>query len=136
MTKFDAQWVVGFVDGEGCFYVGVNRNPKLRFGYQIQAEFVVVQHIRDIQVLEGLRHQFGCGQVVVNHGDRYAWRVRDLQHLIEIIIPFFEKHQFHTKKKIEFQRFRNICLKMNDGLHLTEEGFKEIAALAKSLRFK
>lgn len=108
MTKFDAQWVVGFVDGEGCFYVGVNRNPKLRFGYQIQAEFVVVQHIRDIQVLEGLRHQFGCGQVVVNHGDRYAWRVRDLQHLIEIIIPFFEKHQFHTKKRLNFNDFETF----------------------------
>ena len=26
--KLEAQWVVGFVDGEGCFYVGINPRPR------------------------------------------------------------------------------------------------------------
>ena len=27
--KLEAQWVVGFVDGEGCFYVGINPQPEM-----------------------------------------------------------------------------------------------------------
>ena len=28
--ELDAQWVVGFVDGEGCFNVSLHRNPFIR----------------------------------------------------------------------------------------------------------
>ena len=27
-------WVVGFVDGEGCFYIGINEHPEMSAGYQ------------------------------------------------------------------------------------------------------
>jgi hypothetical protein len=33
---FNPYWVVGFVDGEGCFSVGVFKNKTLRLGYQVQ----------------------------------------------------------------------------------------------------
>jgi hypothetical protein len=32
------EWVVGFVDGEGCFYVGINRQPTMKVGWQILSE--------------------------------------------------------------------------------------------------
>ena len=37
------QWVVGFVDGEGCFSVPIFRNRTCRLGWQVQPEFTVVQ---------------------------------------------------------------------------------------------
>ncbi len=42
MSKLEAQWIVGFVDGEGCFYVGVTKNSSFTSGFQIQPEFTVV----------------------------------------------------------------------------------------------
>jgi hypothetical protein len=33
------QWVVGFVDGEGCFSISVVRNPGCLLGWQVQHEF-------------------------------------------------------------------------------------------------
>ncbi len=134
--KFDPQWIVGFVDGEGCFYVGVIKNKTMTNGYQIQPEFTVVQHKKDIQVLYGLKDYFQCGSVSVNHGDRWHWRVKNLAHFIEIIIPFFEKHKLKTKRRVEFERFRTICLKMREGVHLTPDGFIEIRELAKNLRYR
>nr|ALO21698.1 putative LAGLIDADG homing endonuclease [Stephanosphaera pluvialis] len=132
--KLDPQWIVGFVDGEGCFFVGVIKNSTMTNGYQIQAEFTVVQHHRDIQVLHALKDYFQCGSVSVNHGDRYHWRVKNLKNFNEIIIPFFEKHKLKTKRRVEFERFRTICLRMGRGEHLTPEGFIEIRKLAKNLR--
>ena len=46
------EWVVGFVDGEGCFFIGVNRQPTMKFGWQVLPEVRVVQHERDVAVLE------------------------------------------------------------------------------------
>lgn len=134
MAQLESQWIAGFVDGEGCFYVGAIKNSSLTNGYQIQPEFTVVQHERDIQILYDLKENFQCGLVARNHDTRYHWRVRKLDHLIDIVIPFFEKHQLRTKRGIEFQRFRKICLKMKEGVHLTPDGFKEVSLLAKNIR--
>jgi hypothetical protein len=49
--KLETQWIVGFVDGEGCFHVGIARHEDMRTGYQILPEFTVVQHERDVQIL-------------------------------------------------------------------------------------
>ena len=54
------EWVVGFVDGEGCFYVGVNRQPSMKLGRQVLPEFRVVKHERDVALLEQLREFFGA----------------------------------------------------------------------------
>jgi len=89
--NLEAQWIVGFVDGEGCFHVGINRHPDMKAGYQVLPEFTVVQHHRDVQVLHALKSYFGCGVVRSNHGDRMAYRVRSQEHLLEKVIPFFEK---------------------------------------------
>src|SRR6266705_18212 len=52
-------WVVGFVDGEGCFFVGINRQPTMKVGWQVLPEFRVVQHERDVALLEQLREFWG-----------------------------------------------------------------------------
>jgi hypothetical protein len=44
--KLDAQWIAGFVDGEGCFHIGINQNKDMLLGYQVLPEFVVTQHKR------------------------------------------------------------------------------------------
>ena len=80
-------WIVGFVDGEGCFSYSLLKNDSLSFGYQIQGEFTVVQHKKDIALLYQLKSNFQCGSVAVNHGDRSHWRVKNLDQLLKIIIP-------------------------------------------------
>ena len=124
--NLDAQWVVGFVDGEGCFHVGINPHSDMKVGYQVLPEFTVVQHERDVQVLHALKAHFGCGVVRRNHGDRMAYRVRGLEHLLKFILPFFVEHPLKTRKRVDFQKFRRVCLAMERGDHLTEEGLEEI----------
>ena len=122
-------WVVGFVDGEGCFHVSVQSHPEMTAGYQVLPEFVVVQHERDIQVLYALKRFFKGGVVRVNHAERYAFRVRSLEQL-ERICEFFMNHPLKTKKNVDFRKFRKIILLMKDGKHLNREGLKEIIDLA------
>lgn len=126
-------WIVGFVDGEGCFSFSLIKNDSLRFGYQIQGEFTVVQHKRDIQLLHKLKDYFKCGSVAVNHGERYHFRVKNFNHFLTIIIPFFEKHPLQTNKRFQLPVFKEICVRLNNKDHLNETGFEEIKTLVKKL---
>ncbi len=131
--KLDAQWITGFVDGEGCFYVGINEHVDMTAGYQVLPEFTVVQHERDVQILHALKAHFGCGVVRRNRGDRMAYRVRGHQHLLERIIPFFEQHSLKSKKRTDFAKFRRIVRMMEAGVHLELEGIEEIRRIASQM---
>lgn len=132
--KLHAQWICGFVDGEGCFHIAVNKNNKLKNAFQILPEFVVTQHKRDVQVLHALKAYWGCGVVRKNHRDRLCYRVRSQKDFFEKIIPFFEKHTLKTAKHVDFLQFRDILLMMAKKEHLTKEGAKKIAQKAQSMR--
>ena len=131
--NLDAQWIVGFVDGEGCFHIGINKNAEMSIDYQVLPEFTVVQHQRDIQVLYALKAYFGCGVVRKNHGDRMAYRVRSIKHLSEIIAPFFMEHSLKTKKNIDFRKFRDVLILMQSNKHLTLDGIEEIRSIKNQM---
>jgi hypothetical protein len=131
--NLDANWVVGFTDGEGCFHVGINTHPDMKTGFQVLPEFTVVQHQRDVQLLHALKAFFGCGVVRKNHGDRMAYRVRSLEHLLKQICPFFVAHPLKSKKNVEFRKFRRICLLMEQRAHLSAEGIEEIRRIASQM---
>ena len=131
--QLEAQWVVGFVDGEGCFHVGLNVHAEMSAGHQVSPEFTVVQHERDIQILYALKAFFGCGVVRRNHGDRMAYRVRSKEHLLRKILPFFMAHPLKTKKNIDFLKFRDVLLLMETDGHLTREGLDAIRAIASEM---
>ncbi len=132
-SRLSSDWIVGFVDGEGCFHVGISKHKDLRTGYQILPELTVVQHKRDIDLLYELRSTMNCGVVRSNHGDRFCWRVRDFKNLTEIVIPFFERNPLHSKKMIAFLKFKKIVAMMQKGEHLTAEGFSKIKEIASSM---
>ena len=98
----------------------------MKLGFQVLPEFVVVQHESDRQILEGLKSYFQCGYIKVNHGDRLCYVVRDVTHLLTIILPFFEKHQLKTKKRIDFEKFRTILRMIGAKEHLNEQGLNDI----------
>lgn len=134
--NLQTQWIVGFVDGEGCFHIAVNKNSSLRCGFQVLPEFTVTQHQDNIQVLYALKSSFRCGVVRVNHGDRFCYRVRGFHHLKEIIIPFFEKHKLLTKKRIDFEKFRTVVLMMENQEHLTRDGVQKIREIQQTMNRK
>jgi len=134
-----AQWVVGFVDGEGCFSVPVFRNRTCRIGWQVQPAFTVVQGERSVDVLHLLNQYFGCGQVgrngrTDNHReDIYRYTVRRLSDLSDHIIPFFEEHPLVTAKLNDFIKFAAIVRMMEQGTHLREGGLHRIAQITETM---
>lgn len=131
--KIDASWVVGFVDGEGCFSVSVHRNPFVRRtrGWQLSAAFQVYQHEDHRSVLNELVGFFGCG-VIHPKGPNSRVITYSVQHLREldgVIVPFFEHHQLHVKDQ-DFRTFAYIVKAMRGKEHLAEAGFERLIRMA------
>ncbi len=129
----NAQWIVGFVDGEGCFHIGINKNQTMKLGVQVLPEFTVVQHQVDVQVLHALKDYFECGVVRKNHGTRLCYRVRGQDNLLHKILPFFEKHQLKTRKRVDFAKFRKVILLIQKEEHLTPEGLEKIRQIKATM---
>ena len=58
-------WIVGFVDGEGCFSVTIQKATTAT-GWQVFPEFVVTQGEKSLSALHDLKEFFECGKVFVN----------------------------------------------------------------------
>ena len=132
-------WIVGFVDGEGCFSCPIFRNRTTSLGWQIQPTFKVVQGASSRDVLEELKRFFECGRVYANKRqdnhkeDLVVYNVSRLRDLIEVIIPFFQAHPLRTAKRENFDKFAYIVDQVAQKAHLTAFGMAEIATIAETM---
>ena len=133
--RLAAWWISGFVDGERCFHVLINKSSKMSVGWQVLPEFRIVQHERDESLLKELQQFFGAGKVVTNHGARKELRIRKLDELRNVVL-FFKQHPLKTKKKKDLEMFEKILKLMENKEHLTIEGLTKIANLCWSMNQK
>ncbi len=131
--ELDDRWVVGFVDGEGCFSVSLHRNRFMRStGYwQLLPVFQVSQHRDHRRVLEALISFFGCGTVRSKgpNSDVLIYVVGRRDDLENTIIPFFE-HERLVVKRSDFEAFAQIVRALRRKEHLTSGGFERLVRLA------
>jgi hypothetical protein len=136
------QWVVGFVDGEGCFSISVVKNAGCRLGWQVQHEFSVTQAAPSKSALEELIEFFGCGMIIENNRrDNHRYRlmryaVKRRSDLNTLIIPFFEEHPLRTAKQQDFLSFCEVISMMRDDRHLTRDGLRQIAHITETMNRK
>lgn len=138
-------WVIGFVDGEGCFSIGFVRQPGgpgragYRTGYQVSHGFVVTQGAQSVSCLYELRAFFGAGQVIANkryddHREHlYRYVVRRRAEMVDVIIPFFRRHPMRTSKQRNFEKFARCVEMMESGYHLSFEGLAAIVETAETM---
>jgi LAGLIDADG DNA endonuclease family protein len=138
-------WVIGFVDGEGCFSIAFVRQSGgrgrtgYRTGYQVAHEFAVTQGAQSISCLHELVEFFGVGQVLANkrydnHREHlYRYVVRRRADLIETIIPFFRRNPMHSSKQRNFEKFAECVELIDAGHHLTFEGLADIVEIAETM---
>jgi hypothetical protein len=138
-------WVIGFVDGEGCFSISFVRQADragrrgYKTGFQVTHEFVVTQGAQSVSALRELREFFGVGQVLENkrydnHREHlYRYVVRSRRELLDTVIPFFRQHPLRTSKHENFEKFARCVALVDAKHHLTVDGLIEIVELAQTM---
>ncbi len=129
----EPNWIVGFVDGEGCFSVSIHRSSMMlrHGGWQLQPAFHVYQHQDHREVLEALIPVFGCGRIRPKgpKSSVSAFVVESLRELESAVVPFFEEHPLIVKRD-DFSAYAAIVRSMRRKEHLTRSGFERLVRSA------
>ncbi len=130
-------YVIGFVDGEGCFSVSIRPHPTVTYGTGcvVGTVFAVSQHHDNLDVLKELKRHFGIGKIRSKGplSRVMVYNVTKRDDLRSAIIPFFERHPLRTSKQQDFLKFREIVYLMSEKAHQTDAGFRRIVELAFSM---
>ncbi len=126
------KYVTGFTDGEGCFFVGINSDPRYKTGYRIKAIFQIGVHEKDLALLEQIKLFFGVGHITKLGVESVQYRVSGLKDL-NIIINHFDKHPLLTCKQSDFRLFKEVIDLMKEGKPLTLEGLNRIVSIKTTL---
>lgn len=124
-------YLSGFVDGEGCFCVSINRSDRHRFGWEIRPSFSVSQNADRSEVIEMIQEHFGCGSIRPDRSDKTVkYEVRSIRDLVERVIPHFEATPLLSAKQQDVELFAEICRQMWLKRHLSRQGFNQIVEMA------
>ena len=129
-------WIAGFVDGEGCFYVKTSKSKTHKLGLSVTLNFIVVQGIRDLQLMEEIKSILGCGSITINESSsiiRFA--VTKLSDIQGKIIPFFDKYSLVGDKLRNYEDFKKVSDLMIQKSHLTKEGLDKLLTIKSNMNF-
>ncbi len=126
-------YLIGFVEGEGMFYIGIVPSKETKSGWQVIYFFKVSQNPQGLEVLKALKARFNCGYIKSNSktdetDKSLAFVVRDLESIRTRIIPFFEARL--VIKRDAFNKFKEVVDLVYKKEHLTKSGIKKILDLA------
>lgn len=105
------QWLVGFVDGDGCFKINKRDN-----GSRYEFTLVIDLHKDDIKVLEKILTLLGTKKNSIHISktrNSCSLSIGSLSILKNNILPIFDKYPLLTKKRYDYQIWRE-CLLMYD----------------------
>ena len=145
-------WLLGFIEGDGSFSVSTLKSFPLRFN--------IVQSIVDKKVMEEIKLfllnlpgnasyklkkvnsnpvqiiEENFTRVSENRKLLLSLNINDHSFLINILIPFFSKLQFLTKKELDFKDWKNILNLKTHGWHLSTEGANLIKEISRNMNNK
>lgn len=109
-----ADYITGFVDGEGCFALKYRADRKYdKQGNQIKeyyywtAEFAIVLHPSDAQLLSSIQKALGVGNISYKKtGDQVRYSVQRTSDLAGVIIPFFDKNPLLGNKSNDYSLWK------------------------------
>lgn len=116
-------FITGLIDAEGCFLLNFRENSKYKQNFQVSLMFTISLHEKDKNLLINIQNFFGVGSIL-NHGpNSLQYRVTSIKELL-IIISHFYNYPLISKKRLDYELFKNAYSIILNKEHLTEKGFK------------
>src|SRR3989344_4359281 len=114
MNKLPGDYVAGFIDGEGCFFLTYRKETKrTRPGnptyFRWSAGFAMTLREDDVEILKQIRNTLECGNVYfLNSKDKRVGKqaylgIQNIDDAHNKILPFFKKFPLRAKKRYDFE---------------------------------
>ena len=97
----DPNWLTGFSQGEGCFYIQIFKSPAAKIGEIVKLKFNLTQHIRDEQLIKSLVKYLDCGRIYKSE-QAVALEISKFENLTGKVVPFFQKYPLQEIKLLDY----------------------------------
>jgi hypothetical protein len=129
---FDPNWIAGFTEGEGNFFINVYNSPASRLGKEVKLKFIITQHERDRELLKSFIKFFNCGKLYSN-GSCFNFTVSKFDYINNKIIPFFVKFPLIGVKKSNYKDFCKVANLLEQKAHLSQVGLDKIIEIKSGM---
>lgn len=99
-------YLVGLFEGDGFFSIS-------KKGKYLTYELGIELSIKDVQLIYKIKNFLSVGVVSFrkrNQIEMVSLRIRNKDHLKNIVIPIFDKYPMFSNKQYDYLRFRNALL--------------------------
>jgi hypothetical protein len=140
MKKLNPNYIAGFIDGEGSFWVAIYRDETMRNKIFVRAQFEIELRADDKEILERIQKTIGCGKIYDCFYERYGWyphvkyKIAKMEDISGKLIPFLEKYPLQAKKAKTFRYFKDVVKIRVNKEHLTKRGVKKALKLQVQIR--
>jgi LAGLIDADG endonuclease len=118
-------FILGVIEGDGCFYVGLRSNRKVRFGFNIGT------HIFELDLLYRIKWWLNCGIVSIKAKTWCRYDVEGNKMLRDLFIALVETQGgLLGSKKLNFDTFKEAMSIFTNKGHKTDEGLRRIVEIA------
>ena len=123
-------FIIGLVDGDGCFNINFLADGELSFGFHITGG------LEQRELFNLVKSKLGCGSVKQKDTGTLRYQVSSFQDMCSKVIPFMSQYEFHTYKSRHFAIFKDIAKLVMDGQHRHFNGFMHIIDRAYDMNLK
>lgn len=130
----DPYWLVGFIEGEGCFYIDIFKSKTHSAGYQVKLKFLISQHSRDYELMNSLVNYLDCGisKRVVKSPACY-FTVSKFLDIEQKVIPFILNRPLQGMKSRDLEDFCKVAQMIKNKDHLTLHGLEKIIKIKSGM---
>ena len=134
-TIYHPYWVVGYVEGEGMFFVNIYKRKDTVLGEGVKLVFKITQDRKNLALLESFTSVFTVGKV---YKQSPTVRVLDfmitgLADITKYLIPFFQAYPLEGAKKEDFEDFVKVGELMKSKAHLNKDGLEQIRLIKSGM---
>nr|YP_010608740.1 hypothetical protein PNX16_mgp031 [Drechslerella dactyloides]WAN89820.1 hypothetical protein [Drechslerella dactyloides] len=136
--KITSYWLLGFVEGEGSFFISKSDNYRIGFGLgQSSKDLILMEEIKNFfNNLSGEfpnKHDYGnvvsFSTIKPSVHQSYGMinlLIQNKQYITNVLIPFYDSMVWISKKEYDYKDWKIILNLKQLGLHYTKEGIKVI----------
>lgn len=151
-----AERIMGFVEGEGCFSIGIGKyidrkprkggrrcNIKQPHLFRVNPSFRLTICAADRQILEEVKNTLGVGQIYEQKRALQDQKQQNIAHyytggLNEClrVKEFFQGQKFYTRKGHDFQLWCQCLEIIQSGRHLEKEGILALCDIRDQMNYR
>lgn len=121
--ELNIYYIIGLIEGDGSFYVGLRDKRKVRFGFNLTT------HIGELDLLYKVKFRLNCGNVKIKSKTWCRYEVEGNKMLRNTFIPLVDTIGLIGSKSINYTIFKEAMQIYTSGEYLTDQGFRHLVEL-------